>query len=196
MDVNNITSLQNRLKEKMDCNLYISYAKNIWDKYKIIILFVIAVILVAFIEIRIATCSSDCSYVLDKHHILKISPPCLDLPENVYIYVYNSSNYKTDEAFQLTGTDNSYYNKLVVTEHITNKIMRPINNIKEGFKTVFTNGVPINTITNNVINGYKLYNVIDPSNSSNDLSSKWCVLYPEGVHLNCFTSDNVIYFSK
>lgn len=192
----NILILHDKIKEKIDNNLYISYLKSLWDKYKIVILFLVAVILVAFIEIRIATCSSDCSYALDKHKILKISPPCLDLPDGVYIYVYNSNTYNSDEVCNMTGIDSEYYNKLVVTEHITNQIMKPMNKIKEGFKNVFTNGTPVNTITDNLINGYKLRSIVDPSNTINDLSSKWCVLYPDNIHLNCFTSDNNIYFSN
>lgn len=183
-----------KIKEQIDNNIYLSYLSSLWNKYKFIILVIITIILITFIEIRIATCTSDCSYMLDKQNIMRISPPCLNLPDGVYLYVYSANKFDSHDVYDKTGIEG--YNKLVVGEHITDQMVNPMNKIKEGFKSVFTSGTPINTITNNIVNSYKLKDVINPMNSFNNYDSSWRVLYPNGVHLNCFTSNGVIYFSK
>lgn len=190
----NIKLLGAKIKERFDNNIYLSYIASLWNKYKFIVLIILAIILITFIEIKIATCASDCSYMLDKQNIMKISPPCLNLPEGIYLYVYSAGKYNTQDVYNKTGING--YNKLIVGEHITDQISHPVNKIKEGFKHILTSGTPINTLTNNIVNGYKLKDVINPMNSFNNFDSSWRVLYPNGVHLNCFTSNGVIYFSK
>ena len=191
---NKIQQLKEEIKNKLSGNVYASYAVALWDKYKFIVLIVIVLILIVFIEVKVATCTSDCSYSLDKHVISQISPPCLELPEGVYLYVYNTHAFDSADVMERAGLDN--YNKLTIGEHISDQIAHPINRIKEGFKNIFTCGTPINNITNGILNSQKLKDVINPMNSFNNFDSSWRVLYPNGVHLNCFTSNGVIYFSK
>lgn len=192
--IDSLESLRIKINEKINSNVFLSYAKTLWDKYKYVVIFVIAIILIAFIEVRVATCTSECSYTLDKYQIHQMSPPCLRLPDNVYIYVYNSNIYnmrEVEDKINIKG-----YNKLVVGEHIMDQITKPVNKIKEGFKKVFISGTPVNTIGNNILNGCKLKDVINPLNSFNNFDSSWRVLYPEGLHMNCFTSGGTIYFSR
>ena len=190
----NIAEMHNRIKEKLNNNMYTSYILALWNKYKFVILFVIIVILIAFIEVKVATCTSDCTYTLDKQKISKINPPCLNLPEDVYVYVYNSNNFNMHDVMEKTGIVG--FNKLVVSEHISDQITRPIHKIKEGFKNIFTSNTPINAISNNILHSHKLTDVINPMNSFNNYDSPWRVLYPNGIHFNCFTTNGTIYFSQ
>ena len=190
----NIEDLGKKINERIQNNVYASYALALWNKYKFILLFIVILILITFIEVKVATCTSDCAYSLDKYAISKINPPCLNLPDGVYIYVYNTSAFNSRDVMEKTGAVD--YNKLIVGEHISNQISHPIHKIKEGFTNMFTSGTPINALTNNILNSQKLRDVINPLNSFNNYDSSWRVLYPNGVHLNCFSSNGTIYFSK
>ena len=151
MDISNnkFLELETKIKNHIDNNLYLSYFKCIWDRYKFIILFIIVIILITFIEIKVATCTSDCSYMLDKYSVSRLHPPCLDLPEDVYIYVYNSSVSNSKDIYDKLGLQG--YNKLTVGEHITDQMSYPLVRIKEGFKNFFSTGTPIHTLTNNIV---------------------------------------------
>ena len=203
----NLTELKDKIDKQINDNIYIMYLKSIWSTYKFIILFIIAVILIAFIEMKIATCSSDCAYRLNKNSISKISPPCLRLKEGTYLYVYNVNKYNASEVYDKIISNNigkekfkqvdvNKYRKYIVGEHISDKIASPLQTIKEGFKGIFTSSTPINTITNSIVNSYRLKDIVNPTNSFNNFDSSWRILYPSDIKINCFMSNGMIYFNN
>lgn len=215
--VNNLSELKEKINKRINNNIYISYLESVWNKYKFVLLFIITIILIAFIEMKIATCSSDCSYKLNKNNISKISPPCLHLPDGMYLYVYNVSKFNASEVYNKIGngnivkndmgkynTNNEHFNqvnindykKYIVGEHISDKIASPLHTIKEGFKSLFSSSTPINNITNGIVNGYKLKDIVNPTNSFNNFDSSWRILYPSNIKLNCFSSEGVLYFNN
>lgn len=184
----------NELNKKIEDNVYLSYFKTIWDKYKFIIIFIIIIVLITFIEIKIATCSSDYSYMLDFNNIMIIRLPIKKQQEE-NIYIYNINKFEDQTVYDKIGIDKNSYQTIIITQHISDQINKPIRYIKNGFREIFTGPTPINTLTNSVVNSHKLKDLVNPCNSFNDFSSEWRLIVPKNIHFNCFVSNNILYIS-
>lgn len=183
------------IKQKLNNNVYYSFGKSLWNKYKIIIIFIIIVIIIAFIEVYIASCVSDCTYRLVKNKILKIQPPCVNLEEDEYIYVYNTMIFEKKDVMDKCKIP-EHYKKKTILEHISTHLSRPIKGIYEGFKNSMTSCTPINNITNGLINCCKLKEASNPLNSFNSISSNWSIIYPPDRKIKCFVTKDKIMFNN
>ena len=191
----NNSSMISFFKEKFNTdNSCFKYIDSIIGKHKYIILFVVLIILITFIEITIATNISSCAYTLIKDKIIKIRPDCVPLDKNEYIYVYNVNTFKRNEVIEKAKIPESY-KKQTVTEHLTKQILKPINNMKNGFSNILRTSTPINDISNNILNSVKIKDVVNPLNSYNSLDSSWSVFYPGNIKLSCFIANGKIYFN-
>lgn len=185
----------NTFNDRLQNNICYEYVKSVFDKYKYILLFTIIVVIITFIEVKIAVSASDCIYTLNKNKVLKITPPCLHMNKEDYIYVYNVSNYKKHQIMEKENLSNDYYIKRNVYEHISQQIKDPMKKIKSNIYSFFNSPTPVNNIANSIITTNKIKDVINPMNTLNDLCSNYNVLYPKYLQFNCFIVDGKIYFS-
>jgi len=192
---NIIKEKYNEIKNKVDDNLYLSFCKSCFDKYKYLFLFIIVVIVIVFIESRVAQNFSDCSYWLDKRKILKIRPPCFQMDENDYIYVYNITMFERRGVLTMCEIPSTYKKKSVM-EHMSVSISRPMKRIKEGLGGLFNGCTPISNLSNALAGCCNFSDRLNPLTSGNLLISDWCIVYPSYLNVKCFTTRDKIIFTS
>lgn len=170
---------------KMSDNAILGYIKNIWDKFKIVIFIVFSIIIIAFIELSIATNVSECVYTLHRGKINILQPSCLKLRDNDYIYIFKSTEFMKQKVFDKINIPAHYLFK-DINEHLATQITKPAHSIKQTFKNFNNSATPINDLSDNIINIAKINNIVHPFNAFNSLSSKWIMLYPSYLNPKCF----------
>lgn len=192
---NNLNEKYKLIKERLNNNLYYSFAQSVFDKYKYILLIVIIILLIAFIEIQIAQNISDCCYYLDKERIMKIKPPCLSLDENEYIYIYNNDSFDKSTVIEKCNIPKGY-KKRSIPKHFTTYLNKPYRKIKGAFKEVFNSTTPINNLTDGIIKCYSFRNKINIPSGYVSLNSNWIMIYPAKINIKCFIANNRIMFAE
>ena len=197
--MNDNTTMSNISNEhKYDDNAVVGYIKSIWDKYKIIVFIIFAIVVVSFIELAIATNISDCTFTLQRGKINLLSPSCLKLHDNDYVYVFKSTDFNKLNAINIANIPRDYLFK-DINEHIATQITKPVHSIKQTFENFNNSSTPVNDISNNIMNLTKINNIINPFNVYNNLSSKWLIFYPSYIKPKCFINKHngttKIYFN-
>lgn len=183
------------IKERLNENIYFSFAKSVVEKYKFIIFFIVIILLISFIEIQIAQSISDCTYYLDKDRILKIKPPCLQLDEDEYIYIYNNDSFDKSTVIEKCNIPKGY-KKRSIPKHFTTYLNKPCRKIKNTFKEMFNSTTPINNLTDGIIQCYSFRNKINIPSGYVSLNSNWIIIYPAKINIKCFIVNNKVVFSE
>ena len=171
--------------EQFSDNSILDYLKNIWNKYKIIIFVIFAVIIVAFIELAIATNVSDCSFSLERGKINKMNPYCLQLKEGDFVYVLKPNEFNKDSQIFKENIPLGYVSKSI-NEHIATQISKPVKSIKHTVENFNSSATPINDITSSLIDFTKIRSSINPFNGLSNLSTNWIIFYPKYINPKCF----------
>ena len=179
-------------------NAIIGYIKSIWDRYKIVVFIVFAIVVISFIELSIATNISDCTFTLQRGKINVLVPSCLKLRANDCVYVFKSTDFNKLTAIDKANIPQGYLFK-DINEHIATQITKPAHSIKNTIENFNNSSTPINDISNNIMNLTKINNIINPFNVYNNLSSKWLIFYPSYIKPKCFINKHngttKIYFN-
>lgn len=184
--------------QKLSDNNIIGYVRNVWDKFKIIIFVIFSIVIIAFIELTIATNISDCSFTLHRGKLNVMQPSCLHLRKDDHVYLFKTSDFnRSNEMFEEIIPKN--YSMKVINQHIATQITKPTHSIKNTLENFNRSSTPVNDISNSIINLTKIRNIINPFNGLNNLASKWVMFYPSYVKPKCFVNKKdgrtIVYFN-
>ena len=194
----NVNQSDNKINERINDNAIGGYIMTIWDKYKIIIFVVFAIVVISFIELSIATNISDCTFTLQRGKINIMKPSCLRLSNNDCIYIFKSTDFNKLNAVDIAKIPTNYLYK-DINEHIATQITKPAHSIKQTFENFNNSSTPVNDLSDNIMNLSKINNIINPFNVYNNLASKWIIFYPPNTKPKCFINkhngNTKIYFN-
>lgn len=153
-----------------------------------LILAVIVMILV-FMEMFIAREMYRYRYPLPKT-FMKIKLKEVEKP----IYIYNCNACDSNNICKCKDWEKNGYKKMVIPEHNSSTIKRPLERFKQSAKDIFSGGTPISNLISTIGSGAKIVYTSNPTQILDEQKRKWKILFPENSKIKCFIDENKLYF--